>query len=1359
MSRKRHSAHGKILINEKLSARAEQLRLDLLRLATDLQQVAQASELSRSSRWNSTRGRWSAAGQKDAQDFVSVQRQIARGEVARQHAHYKTMPCRIRKPRPQLFQSWLKGDQVEEQEDDSVFDQHDSNQDQSAIAANPEENEKLNEERYLEVVESDSEKNGTNSPKPQTNTQESIQFKQVNDVVAINIDDVVRVATFIGQICEYRVDGIKENKLRWCVITKEMDLYLYDTFNQPYVKKMKLPGYKLHLISQYMGSYQHFIIKLNHQDRVPKTISFVMDMSVDLVDDENPPSKFQLLQRQKRNHHATVRKRNVAIASGVKQPRAKSVESSYDDDTYVYDDIFAQLRKLRMSIFHSSLPINQDFENMLTQISEQEQIRVDEEKSKAMRPRSERTSQDPINTTLRTTIENGGTVRSKSANSLRLPKPIDRTMSNTTSVSTTDDYYDRSDNISRYEISSGASSDVYLQPKLKPALIYEDDKYEVPVLSELGATDTSVRKEMPILPKLRKPPSPPSFRPRNRIRRFISDSFSDKFDTRDRNTERFEKLAKKSLVSGYLLRSGGANIQRKRWCILTKDRLYFFVKERDYLPRSIMKLKDCHLDESQLAEKAIITLIFRKSKRIKLTCTNLNEYNTWLSALKSALEEFRATSSDSESNGSKTPKIVNDTSDTSDSDNTDVEDSHATTTSSDNTINVSRSITSVSTKSGIVIVDSDPSSGGSVLSFNYQQPSFFRNAFQGKLDRCIFENNKYVWQNRWCEINRSILYCYVRERDSIACEFQVSLYQCRVEPVNLADKGRPYAFKLISSDNQELATFAHDNREALQSVIRLIRHAAEMSSPVDINEYAKADSDLERNAKTTSAKTKNVKKPKLPMALFQQRPLPPPASNLGRSKSSQDISSEDGFYERNLQTAQGSIDTEVVYHTPTSATSKGFSEEIYEDIDKAKNVILDMYEEASIATSGVSTINKDKNIEDLYEKVDDLRERLRKKSVQVKPITETSSSSNASKSVTPRHQSSDSAKNIPTDSDSDIGATSPLFNSANYASLNKLKNMNRTDSGSSSQKSLEAPFPSRTRSSFSDGEMTVIEGELNLPKQSTMNLTFKKRWCVVKASDSRSRLLIFRRKGDRKPTDEYILSKLQLLVDSKLPNEFKLKYISGENAGSSLHFQAFGREEAAAWAEKLLKHTIIATQSDASIVASFIAENSANSGVNTPTNFSRTRSKRFFTAIFDNKGRSSSFTDVHSEKKMGKAIQKRLTATIERDEKVSMSINQLMQRESQLQAQVEKITSDLKRTKLDLRNAQDTQVKASSTEAKLASKTCEKLFKKMQSLEQSLEKTIQDLNKTQSDIKRLQSRRSFGDMQISQSSPKTKPRK
>ena len=79
-----------------------------------------------------------------------------------------------------------------------------------------------------------------------------------------------------------------------------------------------------------------------------------------------------------------------------------------------------------------------------------------------------------------------------------------------------------------------------------------------------------------------------------------------------------------------------------------------------------------------------------------------------------------------------------------------------------------------------------------------------------------------------------------------------------------------------------------------------------------------------------------------------------------------------------------------------------------------------------------------------------------------------------------------------------------------------------------------------------------------------------------------------------------------------MPNEFKLKYISGENAGSSLYFQTSNRDEAAAWADKLLMHTVVGTQSDTAAVANFIAEYSSNSGTSTPNTFSRNKSKRFF---------------------------------------------------------------------------------------------------------------------------------------------------
>ena len=123
--------------------------------------------------------------------------------------------------------------------------------------------------------------------------------------------------------------------------------------------------------------------------------------------------------------------------------------------------------------------------------------------------------------------------------------------------------------------------------------------------------------------------------------------------------------------------------------------------------------------------------------------------------------------------------------------------------------------------------------------------------------------------------------------------------------------------------------------------------------------------------------------------------------------------------------------------------------------------------------------------------------------MQVKSLSE-ATSSNASKSATPGHQSSDSAKNIPSDSDSDMPSASSLSNSASYVPLNKLKNGNRADS-TSSQKSLDILASSNSRSSFSDGEIIIMQGELNLPKQSMMKLSWKKRWCVIKASDIRSR--------------------------------------------------------------------------------------------------------------------------------------------------------------------------------------------------------------------------------------------------------------
>lgn len=92
----------------------------------------------------------------------------------------------------------------------------------------------------------------------------------------------------------------------------------------------------------------------------------------------------------------------------------------------------------------------------------------------------------------------------------------------------------------------------------------------------------------------------------------------------------------------------------------------------------------------------------------------------------------------------------------------------------------------------------------------------------------MLENNEYTWQNRWCEINRNIIYCYVRERDSISCEFHWPLSQCRAEITDLSSKGRPHAFKLISSADEEIAIFAQDSREALQSIVRIIKHASEV---------------------------------------------------------------------------------------------------------------------------------------------------------------------------------------------------------------------------------------------------------------------------------------------------------------------------------------------------------------------------------------------------------------------------------------------------------------------------------------------------------------------------------------------------
>ena len=132
------------------------------------------------------------------------------------------------------------------------------------------------------------------------------------------------------------------------------------------------------------------------------------------------------------------------------------------------------------------------------------------------------------------------------------------------------------------------------------------------------------------------------------------------------------------------------------------------------------------------------------------------------------------------------------------------------------------------TEAGIVIVDNEPSSGGSVSSFSYDQPSFFRNVFQGKVDRYMLDNNDYTWQNRWCEINKNIFYCYIRERDSISCEFHLPLSHCRTEIIDFTSKGRPHAFKLIWSEDEEIAIFAQDTHEAVQSIVRIIKHASEV---------------------------------------------------------------------------------------------------------------------------------------------------------------------------------------------------------------------------------------------------------------------------------------------------------------------------------------------------------------------------------------------------------------------------------------------------------------------------------------------------------------------------------------------------
>lgn len=113
--------------------------------------------------------------------------------------------------------------------------------------------------------------------------EKSSEYIRKNDLVAINIADVIHIAHFVGQICEYHVDSLNENKLRWCVVTNEMDMYLFDAFDQPYAKKLKLTGYKIHLRSQSIGYYQYFIIRLYHQDSQAKFIDFIIDNKSEVV--------------------------------------------------------------------------------------------------------------------------------------------------------------------------------------------------------------------------------------------------------------------------------------------------------------------------------------------------------------------------------------------------------------------------------------------------------------------------------------------------------------------------------------------------------------------------------------------------------------------------------------------------------------------------------------------------------------------------------------------------------------------------------------------------------------------------------------------------------------------------------------------------------------------------------------------------------------------------------------------------------------------------------------------------------------------------------------------------------------------
>lgn len=190
------------------------------------------------------------------------------------------------------------------------------------------------------------------------------------------------------------------------------------------------------------------------------------------------------------------------------------------------------------SIFHSSLPISQDIEDSLAEIYEQSQAKSNNENLKAKQSESNTSSQEATTTNSLTTFANDGGVRSKSAIDLCAPKTIDKERSNSASASLTEGYYGPSGTYSQYEIGSSGSSTTYLQPRMKPVLLYDDYKYEVPIASESGTNiDPAAGKNISIIPPLRKPPSPPTFRPRNKMKRFVSDSFSEKLNNSYRNTE------------------------------------------------------------------------------------------------------------------------------------------------------------------------------------------------------------------------------------------------------------------------------------------------------------------------------------------------------------------------------------------------------------------------------------------------------------------------------------------------------------------------------------------------------------------------------------------------------------------------------------------------------------------------------------------------------------------------------------------------------------------------------------------------------------------------------------------------------